>query len=77
MATGYTPDPFVWAHDKLAQRSGPVHRDLVALFPDRYSTDEEHPVVDERGVLLPSKPHAIAEDTAETTNDTAGTAEED
>ena len=56
MAIGYEPGPFVWAIDRNAHRVGPVHRDLVALYPERYEPDEQHPVVDERGVLLPSKP---------------------
>ena len=72
MASGYSPDPFIWAFDAAAKRSGPVHRDLVALDPDRYRTDAKHPVVDDRGVLLPSKP---AEDPskASTTNTTTTT----
>lgn len=56
MAAGYDPGLFVWATDRHALRAGPVHRDLIAEFPDRYDTDEQHPVVDHRGILLESKP---------------------
>ena len=55
-ASGYSPDGFVWAIDRFAHRAGPVHRDLIKAFPDRYEVDEKHEVVDARGFLLPSKP---------------------
>ena len=55
-APGYTPERLVWAIDRLAHRAGPVHRDLIKAFPDRYEVDEKHEVVDARGFLLPSKP---------------------
>ena len=55
-APGYTPERLVWAIDRLAHRAGPVHRDLIEAFPDRYEVDEKHEVVDARGFLLPSKP---------------------
>lgn len=56
MAIGYTAEKFVWAVDRAARTAYPVHRDLVALDPDRFTVDEKHPVTDERGMLLPSKP---------------------
>ena len=70
MASGYSPDPFIWAYDSAAKRSGPVHRDLVALDPERYRTDAKHPVVDARGVLLPSKPETLSKTSMTTTTTT-------
>ena len=74
MSVGYTPDRFVWAHDRAAHRSGPVHRDLIALDPARYRLDEKHPVVDRRGVLLPSKPEVISKPVTQTATDSSGSA---
>ena len=58
MASGYSPDGFVWAIDRVAGQAYPIavaHFDLTAN-PDRYELDRKHPVVDDRGVLLPAKP---------------------
>lgn len=46
----------VWAIDRAGRRAGPVHRDLISLDPDRYRADDNHPVTDHMGRLLPSKP---------------------
>ena len=58
MASGYSPDGFVWVTDRAAGQAYPIakdHFDLTAN-PDRYELDHKHPVVDDRGVLLPAKP---------------------
>lgn len=58
MASGYSPDGFVWAIDRAAGQAYPIavdHFDLTAN-PDRYELDHTHPVVDDHGVLLESKP---------------------
>ena len=59
MSIGYNPDDFVWSTDLTTGRAAPRRgeRDQVttALTPERYRTDEKHPVVDSRGVLLPGK----------------------
>ena len=55
MSIGYNPADFVWSIDLTTGRAAPRRRDLIALTPDRYRTDEKHPVVDSRGVLLPGK----------------------
>lgn len=58
MASGYSPDGFVWVVDRVAGQAYPIakdHFDLIAN-PDRYELDRKHPVVDGRGVLLPAKP---------------------
>lgn len=55
MSIGYNPDDFVWSTDLTTGRAAPRRRDLIALNPERYRTDEKHPVVDSRGVLLPGK----------------------
>ena len=58
MASGYSPDGFVWVVDRTAGMAYPIsreHHDLTA-DPDRYERDEKHPVVDDRGVLLAAKP---------------------
>ena len=58
MASGYSPDGFVWAIDRVAGQAYPIavdHFDLTAN-PDRYELDHKHPVVDHAGVLLPAKP---------------------
>ena len=58
MASGYSPDGFVWVTDRAAGQAYPIakdHFDLTAN-PDRYELDHKHPVVDGRGVLLPAKP---------------------
>ena len=48
------PD-FVWAHDTIAGRSGPVPAAVAALPGDRYRLDRKHPTRDSRGDLLPWK----------------------
>ena len=58
MASGYSPDGFAWAIDRVAGQAYPIavdHFDLKAN-PDRYELDHKHPVVDHAGVLLPAKP---------------------
>ena len=50
----------MWAIDRVAGQAYPIavdHFDLTAN-PDRYELDRKHPVVDDRGVLLPAKPIA-------------------
>ena len=76
MASGYSPDGFVWAIDRVAGQAYPIavdHFDLKAN-PDRYELDHKHPVVDDRGVLLAPKP---IEPKAPTTTETPTTTEED
>lgn len=76
MASGYSPDGFVWAIDRVAGQAYPIavdHFDLKAN-PDRYELDRQHPVVDDRGVLLAPKP---IEPKAPTTTETPTTTEED
>ena len=68
MASGYSPDGFVWAIDRVAGQAYPIavdHFDLTAN-PDRYELDHTHPVVDDRGVLLEAKP--IADKAPKTTS---------
>ena len=57
MASGYSPDNFVWVIDRTANLAYPIdreHFDLTAN-PDRYEVDPKHPVTDHRGVLLEAK----------------------
>ena len=77
MAIGYTAEKFVWAVDRAARTAYPVHRDLVAHDPDRFDVDERHPVTDERGMLLPSKPVGSLTPQKKTTRSTADEAKED
>ena len=56
MASGYDGSDRVWVVDRIAGRAYPIHRDLIALDPQRYEVDEDHPVLDHRGVLLEGKP---------------------
>lgn len=56
MASGYDGSDRVWVTDRVAGRAYPIHRDLIALDPKRYEVDEDHPVLDHRGVLLEGKP---------------------
>ena len=68
MASGYSPDGFVWAIDRIAGQAYPIavdHFDLTAN-PDRYELDHQHPDVDDRGVLLPAKP--VENNTPKTTS---------
>ena len=76
MASGYSPDGFVWAIDRIAGLAYPIavdHFDLKAN-PYRYELDHKHPVVDDRGVLLDPKP---IEPKAPTTTEIPTTTEED
>ena len=76
MASGYSPDGFVWAIDRIAGQAYPIavdHFDLKAN-PDRYDLDHKHPVVDDRGVLLPAKP--VENKTPKTTIEPAAAGEE-
>ena len=76
MASGYSPDGFVWAIDRVAGQAYPIavdHFDLKAN-PDRYDLDHKHPVVDDRGVLLPAKP--VENKTPKTTIEPAAAGEE-
>lgn len=76
MASGYSPDGFVWAIDRVAGQAYPIavdHFDLKAN-PDRYELDHKHPVVDDRGVLLPAKP--VENKTPKTTIEPAAAGEE-
>lgn len=56
MASGYDGRDRVWVVDRRAGRAYPIHRALIALDPQRYEVDEDHPVLDRRGVLLEGKP---------------------
>ena len=56
MASGYDGRDRVWVVDRKAVRAYPIHRHLIALDPQRYEVDEDHPVLDHRGVLLEGKP---------------------
>ena len=58
MASGYSPDGFVWVYDRIAGLAYPIRRDHfdLAADPDRYEIDEQHAVTDSHGVLLESKP---------------------
>ena len=56
MASGYDGSDRVWVTDRNARRAYPIHRDLIALDPQRYEVDEGHPVLDHNGVLLEGKP---------------------
>ena len=53
----YTRDR-VWVTDRVAGLAYPIHKDHADLQanPDRYTVDPKHPVVDDRGRLLPAKP---------------------
>ena len=76
MASGYSPDGFVWAIDRVAGQAYPIavdHFDLTAN-PDRYELDRKHPVVDDRGVLLPAK--AAEDKTPKTTTKPAAAGKE-
>lgn len=76
MASGYSPDGFVWAIDRVAGQAYPIavdHFDLTAN-PDRYELDRKHPVVDDRGVLLPAK--AVEDKTPKTTTKPAAAGKE-
>ena len=76
MASGYSPDGFVWVTDRAAGQAYPIakgHFDLTAN-PDRYELDHKHPVVDDRGVLLPAKP--VEDKALETTNNPAAAGKE-
>ena len=73
MASGYSPDGFVWAIDRVAGQAYPIavdHFDLTAN-PDRYEIDHKHPVVDARGVLLGAKPIEAKAPTTNTTKPAA------
>ena len=48
-----TEDPWVWVTDN-AGRSYPTLREAIDLDPGRYTVDEQHPVRDDRGDLLPT-----------------------
>ena len=76
MASGYSPDGFVWVVDRAAGQAYPIakdHFDLTAN-PDRYDLDHKHPVVDDRGVLLPAKP--VEDKAPKTTNKPAAAGKE-
>lgn len=50
----YLPERFVWAIDKYSGHGAPRLRSAVEASPRRYSKiDEDHPVVDRHGRLLP------------------------
>lgn len=49
----YEASDFVWAVDKYTGHGAPRHRSALDALPGRYKPDEDHPVVDSRGRLLP------------------------
>ena len=64
------------ARDRAAGQAYPIakdHFDLTAN-PDRYELDRKHPVVDDRGVLLPAKP--VEDKTPKTTTKPAAAGKE-
>lgn len=48
-------EAWVWVRDQITGHAYPYLREAAALEPERFKADEEHPVRDGIGRLLPTK----------------------